>query len=71
MLKGTKYENIPFFGAVVVLLKKEGDFEEYRVPKDVITSVMNMNVKSMLKERENHIKEHKRLEERDKKIVNG
>lgn len=69
MLEGTKYEGIKFFGGVVLLLKKEGVFEEYRIPKKTIDIVMNMDVKSMLKERENHIKEHKRLEKRDSHII--
>lgn len=37
MLKGSKYENLTFFGGVVVLLKEDETFEEYRIPKDVIT----------------------------------
>jgi len=48
MLEGTKYENIKFFGAVVVLLKKDGNFEEYRVPGEVVKTVMDMNVKQYL-----------------------
>lgn len=70
MLEGTKYENMRFFGAVVVLVTKEGEFEEHRVPKSVINTVMNMNVGDVLKEREEHIKEHKRLEKRDDNIRN-
>lgn len=49
MLEGTKYENLKFFGAVVVLLKKEGEFEEYRVPGEVVDTVMNMDMKQYLK----------------------
>jgi len=49
MLEGTKYENIKFFGAVVVLLKKEGEFEEHRVPGEVVKKVMDMNMKQYLK----------------------
>ncbi len=49
MLEGTKYENIKFFGAVVVLLKKEGELEEHRVPGEVIKKVMDMNMEDYLK----------------------
>ena len=48
MLKGTKYEKIKFLGAVVVLLKEECEFEEFKVPKDVIQTVLNMNIKNIL-----------------------
>ncbi len=49
MLKGTKYENIKFLGGIVVLLKKEGEFEEYRIPKDVVDTVLEMDMKKYLK----------------------
>jgi hypothetical protein len=51
MLKGTKYEKIKILGAVVILLKKEGDFEEFKVPKDVVRTVLDMNVKNYLNEK--------------------
>lgn len=44
MLKGSKYENIPLLGGVVVLLKKDGSFEEYRIPKEILDIVEKMNV---------------------------
>ena len=49
MLEGTKFENISFFGAVVVLLKKEGKFKEYKVPGEVVKKVIDMNIKDYLK----------------------
>jgi hypothetical protein len=49
LLEGSKYENIPFLGGVVVLLTDEGTFEEYRIPKDIIEKIMKMNVKDHLK----------------------
>tara|TARA_R110000868_G_scaffold411678_1_gene707389 strand:+ start:2110 stop:2964 length:855 start_codon:yes stop_codon:yes gene_type:complete len=49
MLEGTKFENISLFGAVVVLLKKEGKFQEYKVPGEVVKKVIDMNVKDYLK----------------------
>jgi hypothetical protein len=48
MLKGSKYENIRLYGCIVVLLREDSEFEEYRVPQDVIDTVLNMNVKDYL-----------------------
>jgi len=48
MLEGTKYENIKLLGCIVVLLKENGDYEEFRVPKEVINSVMDMNMTNYL-----------------------
>ena len=48
MLKGTKYENIKLLGCIVVLLKESSDYVEYRVPKEVIDTVLNMDVKKYL-----------------------
>jgi hypothetical protein len=45
MLKGSKYENIKIFGCIVVHLSDEGEFEEFRVPKQIIDTVLDMNVK--------------------------
>jgi hypothetical protein len=49
MLKGTKYENIPLLGCVVVLLKESGEYAEYKVPQDVINTIMEMDMKDYLK----------------------
>lgn len=49
MLEGTKFENLKFFGGVVVLVKKDGTFEEHRIPKDVVDTIMNMDMKQYLK----------------------
>jgi hypothetical protein len=48
MLEGTKYENIKLFGCIVVLLTEEKDFVEYRVPKDVISKILTMDMKHYL-----------------------
>jgi hypothetical protein len=48
MLKGTKYEDVSFAGGVVVLLKDDSDYVEYRIPKEVIATTMGMNVKDYL-----------------------
>lgn len=49
MLKGTEYENISLAGGIIVLLKEDGKFEEFRVPKNVITKIMEMDIKKYLK----------------------
>jgi hypothetical protein len=48
MLKGSKFEGIKFLGGVVVLLRKEGYYEEYRIPQDVVDEVLTMDVKHHL-----------------------
>jgi hypothetical protein len=48
MLEGTKYENMKLYGCIVVLLREDSDFEEFRVPQDVIDTVMTMNVKDYI-----------------------
>lgn len=48
MLKGSKYEDIKIFGCIIVLLKENSDFEEFRVPKDVIDTVFSMEMKQYL-----------------------
>jgi hypothetical protein len=51
MLEGSKYEGINLFGGVVVLLKDDSEFVEYKIPKEVISTVMDMNVKNYLKQK--------------------
>ena len=48
MLKGSKYEDIKIFGCIIVLLKENSDFEEFRVPKDVMDTVFSMDIKKYL-----------------------
>jgi hypothetical protein len=48
MLKGSKYEDIKFFGCIIVLLKENSDFEEFRVPKDVIDTVFSLDIKKYI-----------------------
>jgi len=48
MLKGTKYENIKLYGCIIVLVKETGEYEEFRVPKEVITTILDMDVKRYL-----------------------
>lgn len=44
MLKGTKYEDLKLLGCVVVLLKDDGSFQEYKVPPDAISKVMDLDL---------------------------
>lgn len=49
MLEGTKYENIKLYGCIISHLQEDTFFEEYRVPKEVIDTVLEMNVKKYIK----------------------
>jgi hypothetical protein len=48
MLEGTKYENIKLYGCVISHLKEDGSYNEYKVPQDIINTVINMNMKQYL-----------------------
>ena len=48
MLQGSKYENIKLYGCIVVLVKDTGDYEEFRVPKEVQQTILNMDMKKYL-----------------------
>jgi hypothetical protein len=48
MLEGTKYENLKLYGCIVVHLTEDSDFEEYRVPKDVINTILDMDMSEYL-----------------------
>ena len=49
MLEGTKYEEIKLLGSIVVLLKESEEFEEFRVPKPIINTIMDMDMSLVLK----------------------
>ena len=49
MLKGSKYENIKLFGGIVVHLSDEGKYEEFRVPKEVIKTILDMDMSEYFK----------------------
>lgn len=51
MLKGSKYEDIKLFGCLIVLLKDDTKFEEYRIPKKVYNKILDMNIKEYIKEK--------------------
>ena len=44
MLKGTKYENLKLLGCVIVLLKEDGTYVEYKVPQKVNKIVMDLDL---------------------------
>lgn len=51
MLQGTKYENMKLFGCIIVLVKDDGTFEEFRVPKEVQQTILDMDMKKYLKKK--------------------
>lgn len=48
MLKGSKYENLKLFGCIISHLREDTQFEEFRVPKNVIDTVINLDIKKYL-----------------------
>lgn len=48
MLEGTKYENIPLLGCIIVRLTENREFVEYRVDKQTINTILDMDIKPML-----------------------
>jgi hypothetical protein len=48
MLQGSKYENIKLYGCIVTHLKETAEFDEYRVPKEVIATTLEMDMKKYL-----------------------
>lgn len=49
MLEGTKYEGIKLLGCIVVLLKDTKEYEEFRVPKAIINTILDMDLSLVLK----------------------
>lgn len=49
MLEGTEYQDVKLLGCIVTHLREDTQFEEFRVPKDVIETVMNLDIKKYLK----------------------
>ena len=48
MLQGSKYENIKLYGCIIVHLKDDSDFEEFRVPREVIDTILEMDMNKYL-----------------------
>jgi hypothetical protein len=44
MLKGSKYEDKKLYGCIIALLKEDGNFQEFRVPNDVISKVLDIDI---------------------------
>lgn len=49
MLEGSKYDGINLYGGVIVLLRDDSEFVEYKIPKEVITTTLEMDVRNYLK----------------------
>jgi hypothetical protein len=48
MLEGSKYENIKLYGCVVSHLKEDTLYDEYKVPQDIVSIVLGMDMKQYL-----------------------
>lgn len=48
MLEGSKFENNKFLGGVVVLLKDDGTFVEYKVPQPIVTTMLSLDLKQFI-----------------------
>jgi hypothetical protein len=48
MLAGTKYEDIKLYGCVISHLKDDSQYDEYKVPQEVIDIIMDMDMKKYL-----------------------
>jgi hypothetical protein len=49
MLENTKYSDLKLLGCVVVLLKDDGNFVEYKVPQSVNKTIMELNINQYTK----------------------
>ena len=49
MLQGTKFDKIKLMGGVIVLLKENGTFEEFRIPKEINDTILTMDLRKYLK----------------------
>ena len=49
MLEGSKYQDKRLLGSVIVLLKEDGTFVEYRVPPEVQRNVYNLDLSKYIK----------------------
>lgn len=48
MLEGTKYEGIPLLGCIVVLITDEREYIEYRISKNTLNTILEMDMKEYL-----------------------
>lgn len=49
MLEGTEFASKKLLGSIVVLVKEDGSFEEFKVPMEVIQKILLMDMKKVLK----------------------
>ena len=49
MLKGTKFEDTKILGNVIVLLKEDGTFYEYKVPPQINNAILTMDLSNYIK----------------------
>ncbi len=70
MLKGSKYEDIGFFGCIIVHLSKEGKFTEYRVPRKFMDIVLTMPPLPRINEVMDYKELQKKREEKRKILLN-
>jgi len=49
MLQGTKFNNTKLMGSVIVLLKDNSTFEEFKVPKEISDTILTMDLKKYIK----------------------
>ena len=49
MLEGTEYANKKLLGSIIVLVKEDGSFEEYKIPQSVIQKILLMDMSKILK----------------------
>jgi hypothetical protein len=50
MLENTKFKDIKLYGCVVVHLKDNKTFTEYKVPQEITETILNINIKNYLKD---------------------
>jgi hypothetical protein len=48
MLEGTKYTDMKLYGCVISHLKDDGQYDEYKVPQEVVNIVLSMDIKKYL-----------------------
>jgi hypothetical protein len=49
MLEGTQYADKKFLGGVIALMKEDATFQEYKVPQQITTTILTMDLKPFLK----------------------
>lgn len=55
MLKGSKYEGLELGGCIVVSMRDNGSFVEYRVPKEFEDKILTMDLKPFIKKKKKSV----------------